>query len=299
MNRLFGPLALVALFLGQPAVSHAQTMRMDGTSGPAATEAEAPGYPQLSLRRELSVSVVGIGLLTWGARSVSEPPMVPSGGFDPGDIGWGADRAVIGNTDVHADKLSDWTRNIAMALPFVVMLSTADPEARWSGVGERSVVYAEAMATSLGLTLVGKTGSRRARPFVYLPIQERPDHPAYDVTRSRAFRSMPSGHSSSAWTGASLAMTEHLLLRPEAGSWERLGVGLVGGAFAGATAALRVTAGQHFPSDVLAGAGVGISTGVILPLIHGGRRPLPPPRAWLEMFGGALGGALVGVWVGG
>jgi membrane-associated phospholipid phosphatase len=298
MSRLLGPLVLVTLFLGQPAVGQAQAIRMDGTSGPAATEAEAPGYPRLSLRRELIVSVVGGGLLAWGARSVSEPPVVPSGGFDPDDIGWGADRAVIGNTDVHADELSDWTRNIAMVFPFVMMLSTADPDARWSEVGARSVVYAEAMATSLGLALVGKTGWRRARPFAYLPIQERPDDPAYGVTRSRAFRSMPSGHSSSAWTGASLAMTEHLLLRPEAGSWERLGVGFVGGAFAGATGALRVAAGQHFPSDVLAGAGVGISTGVILPLVHRGRTPLPRPRAWLEMFGGALGGALVGVWVG-
>ena len=66
----------------------------------------------------------------------------------------------------------------------------------------------------------------------------------------------------------SLATTEHLLTRPEASTRERLVVGFTGGALGAATAALRVEAGQHFPSDVLVGSAIGIATGVTLPLAH-------------------------------
>ena len=296
MNRLLS-LALATVLLGQPALGVAQDASGTATPVPAATESVAPGYAHFSLRKDLAVSAAGVGLLTWGVLSISEPPP-PSRGFDPDGIAWATDRRVIGNVDVHANDLSDWTQRIALGFPFAVMLFTAGPDARWNEIGARSVVYTEAMAVSLGLTLVGKNMGGRARPFVYLPREERPDDPAYDATRSRAFRSVPSGHSSSTWTAVGLAMTEHLLLRPEADAWERLGVGFVGGALAGGTGALRVTAGQHFPSDVLAGAGLGIGTGIVLPLIHRGSTPLPPPRAWLAMFGGALGGALLAAWAG-
>jgi len=90
-------------------------------------------------------------------------------------------------------------------------------------------------------------------------------------------------------------MTDYLLSRPDASWAERVGVGLVGGGLAGATSALRVTAGQHFPSDVIAGAGIGIVTGVAVPLLHRGGRPLPSSEALFEVLGGALVGTLIGV----
>ena len=297
MTRLLS-LALATALLGQPALGVAQDARTAEATAHAAARPPTSGYPHLSLRKELAASAVGVGFLTWAALSISEPPPVPTGGFDPDGIRWGADRDVIGNVDVHANDLSDWTQRMALGFPLAVMFFTADPDARWSEIGARSVVYTQTMATSLGLTLVGKNLWGRARPFAYLPLEERPNEPAYDVTRSRAFRSAPSAHSSSTWPEVRRAMTEHLMLRPDADAWERLGLGFVGGALAGATGALRVTAGQHFPSDVLAGAGLGVSTGVVLPLIHRGSTPMPPPRAWLEMFGAALGGALVGAWAG-
>ncbi len=92
-----------------------------------------------------------------------------------------------------------------------------------------------------------------------------------------------------------LGLTEHLLRRPSASRIERAGIGFLGGALAGATSALRVQAGQHFPSDVIVGAGIGIVTGVAVPLLHRGKQRLPSSNAWLEMMAGLLAGTLFGV----
>jgi membrane-associated phospholipid phosphatase len=142
----------------------------------------------------------------------------------------------------------------------VLGLLTAQPETKLEAAARRSLVYAETFLASQGLTFLGKTGFGRPRPYAYEPSQQRDIGPG--PFPANTVRSMPSGHSSSAWAGAAIAITEHPFQRPEAGGLDRFGVGFVGGALAGSTSALRVTAGQHFPSDVIAGAGVGLASGI-------------------------------------
>jgi len=255
------------------------------------------GYPELSLRREAIVSGLGAGMLLAGLLLDGHEQIVPSQGLDPAGISWSVDRDVVGNRDAGASTASDWTRNAAIVFPAVLALLVAEPGQRWDRVGPRTAVYAETFLFSMGATALGKVAWSRPRPYTYLAEELRPEGPNYDVTRERAFRSMPSGHSSSAWTGVGLAATELLLLRPHASSLERLTVGLVGGGLAGATSALRVKAGQHFPSDVIAGAGLGLATGVVVPLLHRDGRPAPSGRAWLEVLGGTVAGTLVAVLV--
>jgi len=91
-----------------------------------------------------------------------------------------------------------------------------------------------------------------------------------------------------------LGMTTHLLQRPQASWVERAGVGFLGGVLAGTTSALRVEAGQHFPSDVLVGAGIGIVSGVAVPLLHRGEQQIRTD-AVLQMVGGGLAGTFLGV----
>ncbi len=57
----------------------------------------------------------------------------------------------------------------------------------------------------------------------------------------------------------------------EAWPWIAGGLGI---AAASATAVLRVTAGVHFPSDVVVGALVGSGVGIVVPLVHRHRFPV-------------------------
>jgi membrane-associated phospholipid phosphatase len=265
------------------------------TPGAPAGGSTAVVQPELKLRRELVLTGLAAGMLVTGHLLSVDTRPVPVQGLDPAEIGWSRDRNTVGNRSVSAGTASDWTRNSALAFPAIVVWVTGRPGNRLGGFKTRATEYFETLLVSQGPTVLGKSIWSRPRPYAYLPEAQRPDNALYDVTTSHAFSSMPSGHSSSAWTGASLAMTEELLSRPDASWVERVGVGFVGGGLAGATAALRVEAGQHFPSDVLAGAGVGIATGIAVPLLHRGDRPMPSTKAWLETWGGALAGTVVGV----
>ena len=269
---------------------------VDSASAPQGVDPDL-FYPDYRKGREITLSGVGAGLLVAGRLLHVDNSPVPAQGFDPTEIAWSVDRDIVGNNSLDADAASDWTYAAAVVFPLVLTLVTGQQGERWRGLGRRSLVYAETFLIGQGLTRLGKATLGRARPFAYLSAEERPDDLAYDVSRQRTFHSMPSGHSSSAWTGAALGMTEHLLSRPEASWVEHAGVGFLGGAFAGMTSALRVEAGQHFPTDVLAGAGVGIASGVTIPLLHRGEQPLPAARAWAQTMGGALAGTLLGVLV--
>lgn len=267
----------------------------------AAALAEEPGIraPELRLGREVTLGAAGLGLLLAGEVVGVDTRLVPSGGLDPSEIAWGLDRRSLEGVDRNRLSASDWTLRGALALPVVAELvfgpgggpgggaGEGDP---WSRALRSGVVYGEAVALAAGMTWLGKSLFSRARPYAYLP--GTPDPPgAYDPSRDRAFRSMPSGHAALAWTGAATALTAHLLDRPGARWPERVSAGALAAGLATATALLRVRAGQHFPTDVLAGSGIGSAAGVAVTLLHRDGRPLPTGRALLETTGGMLAGS--------
>ena len=284
------------LLLWQPAGTQGQVRGgADSVSTPVLVHSDFV-YPDLRRTREFALSGLGASFVVAGVLAQTDHE-VPSNGFDPVEIAWSVDRRVVGNHSPRAGTASDWTRNAAVLFPLILALASGQPESRWSGLHRRGLVFAETFAISQGLTFFGKAAFRRPRPYAYWPTEQRPSGPGYESSAAGTFHSMPSGHSSSAWTGAAIGMTEHLLHRPDASWVERAGVGFLGGALAGATSALRVAAGQHFPSDVLAGAGVGIASGITVPLLHRGEKPVPPLSSWLQVMGGALGGVMVGILV--
>lgn len=264
-------------------------------AGTPTTEA----HLSLDVRRE--AWLLGMGTrLALVAEIFPEPTRTVSGDeLDPRDIGWSADRNVIGNDDPGASRASDRTRAASLLLPVVVSVATARSGRRWRDVAVAGAVYSEALFISKTLSHLGKIVLGRPRPGAYRPRSVAGDRIVQEPVGSGTFHSMPSSHASTAWTGASVAVTSHLLLRPGARGLERFGVGFVGGALAGVTSALRVSSGAHFPSDVIAGAGIGIASGVLVPLVHVEDRPLPSGRAVLQSMSGVAVGTLLGVLLGG
>jgi membrane-associated phospholipid phosphatase len=133
------------------------------------------------------------------------------------------------------------------------------------------VMYEEAMALSSSMSSYFKTMRVHSTPLTYsdeVPMNVRTD----PVNMSSFF----SGHSTAAFTTAAFAGYTFQAKHPDS----KLVPWVWGGSMAMATGvgALRVMSGKHFPSDVLAGAVVGSSFGILVPWLHSRAWALPIGR---------------------
>lgn len=118
-------------------------------------------------------------------------------------------------------------------------------------------IFAESMLLTSALTNATKVLTLRTRPYAYT----EPGGKADDV------HSFASGHTSAA---AAATFTAARLIDRQNDLSPAARIGLYGGATAitAGVGALRVAAGMHFPTDVLAGAALGAGIGILLPTLH-------------------------------
>lgn len=123
-----------------------------------------------------------------------------------------------------------------------------------------AIVVGESVLFANTLAIVAMMGARRPRPLAYgdaAPVEER--------TSGNASLSFTSGHTAGAAAAAVATFGTLRRLDRSYASWIALGVGVLGASFVGAA---RIFAGDHFPSDVAAGAVVGVASGVFFPALH-------------------------------
>jgi membrane-associated phospholipid phosphatase len=241
----------------------------------------------------------GTGALLTSLAVHVDRQAVPAAGLDPRSIHWSIDRNSVGNSDLDARTWSDRWLVLAAAYPLLLPPLTAGSGERLQAMTDRLGMQAEAVVLTLGVVQLGKVATSRPRPYTYLPAADRPPDPHYDVTQDNAFLSMPSGHAATTWCAAGFATTDYLLSHPDQDWTSRAMVGFTGSVLATTTSALRVEAGQHFPTDVLVGSAMGAACGVAVPLLHhyvdgGERSPMPPASAWLQ----AAAGTAIGIGAG-
>ena len=124
-----------------------------------------------------------------------------------------------------------------------------------------AVMYAESLAISYGTKELFKYLISRERPYMYYA-----DTPMDMVESDEHNESFFSGHTIAAFTGA--AFTSYVFAKYNPDSAWRIPVTVASFALASATAAFRVASGNHFMTDVLAGAVLGTAIGIAVPALH-------------------------------
>lgn len=147
------------------------------------------------------------------------------------------------------------TEVLAMAAPLALF---ATDRSEW---GIWVVMYAESMLWANGLKEALKFSVKRNRPYMYFdgPPQDKIDDGDY-------LKSFPSGHTTMAFNGAVFLSYTFSKYFPES-KWK---IPVIAGSLslAVATGVQRILSGNHFITDVLAGAAIGSLSGFLVPFLH-------------------------------
>jgi membrane-associated phospholipid phosphatase len=178
--------------------------------------------------------------------------------LDPQQVG-AFDRFVTRRYSTVARKASDILLWGMMVAPLTLMATEpGNDEPLLVGA-----MYGEAMLFQSGLVFMLKSLVARTRPFVY---NDNPAIPPEAKLRVYARRSFPSAHAATSFTSAIFMGTVYQTLNPGSSAIPWVWAG--GLTAAGLTGTFRMLGGQHFATDVLAGAAIGALTGWLVPALH-------------------------------
>ena len=221
---------------------------------------DSTGRFELSLPRD--PLILGAGVLVYGTDLILDK------GFDLNHQEWKGvlDKSQINSLDALAvNSYSDTLHNAGtvgmvagMCLPAITLATACE---NWKDAAVYATMYGEALLLAQGTKEIIKLAVNRPRPYSYsdgAPLKHLED--------GDWANSFPSGHSTLAFTGASFTIFTFAVTHP--GSLWNIPVSIGCSAVALGTAALRVASGNHFITDVTAGAAIGTLFGVGVPLLH-------------------------------
>ncbi len=219
-----------------------------------AADAEADSPFELELKVDVPLISIGAGLSLMGFLEVPPPQCFPR--CDDSAI-HAVDRVALGHYSEGAHSVA----TVAVAALLALPLALNAIDSGGSGWIEDTLVYGEALLFAQALVQLTKFAVRRTAPFVY-----DPNAPEEAVRGADASRSFISGHAAMAFAATTAYATTFWQRNPEsdlrwvvagAGALLSLGVGI-----------LKIFAGYHFVTDIVAGALVGAGVGALVPLLH-------------------------------
>jgi undecaprenyl-diphosphatase len=173
---------------------------------------------------------------------------------------WWPDRVAVGPFRSGASTASTIGLRATLAGSALLLVLSRRGEG-WGPRAEDLSVYAEAVSITQVATQLVKQLTRRPRPTMYM-AGVPPTVPRDEIW------SFPSGHASSAFAAA--AAYASILQRRGVLHQHRLEIASLA-TLAAATATLRVSAHKHFPTDIAAGAALGLAIGWTWPQLHPAR----------------------------
>ncbi len=208
------------------------------------------------LKLEVDVPLVLLGLAGASAAFVDVPPPACLPSCDPSKVN-GFDRTVLGNySETSFDVSTAGVYALLAAGPLWDLLETGG-----EGWFQNSAVFLETIILTQAITQLTKVAVRRPAPFVY-----NDEVPLHIRESAHASRSFISGHAATAFAATTSFTTLYWHRHPNS-DWRW--VVLVGGAVLSSTVSLlKIDAGYHYWTDILAGAAVGVAMGILVPNLH-------------------------------
>ena len=176
--------------------------------------------------------------------------------YDKSDVNAFDRKLVRPYSEIH-DGASDFLLVAALVAP-VTLISTGKED--WF---TSAVMYVETILIANGLKELTKLAVNRPRPYMY---SGREDFPESEIENGGWAKSLPSGHTTFAF--ASAGFLSYTFCRYFRNSPWRYPIVAGSYAIACGVAALRVSSGSHFLSDVLTGAAIGTVVGFMVPWLH-------------------------------
>jgi membrane-associated phospholipid phosphatase len=169
---------------------------------------------------------------------------------------WTIDRGAVGPVNQTANLASYVTSAAETGLGLLFIGASRRGEGRAAFL-EDAAVITQAVSVTAAATMALKVLLHRPRPLMFVPGQG-----GITIDDGRGF---PSSHTSISFAVASAYAS--ILHRRGLASSHAAQIGVLFGT-AAVTGVLRVVAHEHFPSDVVAGAALGLVVGWIIPKLH-------------------------------
>jgi membrane-associated phospholipid phosphatase len=198
---------------------------------------------------------------------------------------------------LHLRDVSDVTLSLGLAWPLLVdtLLVAGWAHGSPDVALQLAVLDVEAIAFAGALQVATSGWVARERPYGTLCAPGGTLDPETRDCRLdfNRYRSFFSGHATAAFASAGLVCVNHAFV-PLYGEGRAPAVAACAGAvtLALATATLRVSGDQHWPTDIATGAVVGLSVGVALPLLT--RYLVPSYKAPVDLYADGAGAGIRG-----
>ncbi len=225
---------------------------------------------RLDFKRELpfilaSGSILGAGFLVSALDDTKPFTEEQLANLNIGSIN-SFDRRSVFNQSSSAASASDYIRTGITIFPLLLLTEHHTKQ----DISALLVMSTEVMAITYGLTSITKNVANRTRPNAFnpaIPLDER--------TSSGARESFFSGHTSHT-AAASFFLAKVISdYHPNMAKGKKIALWTLGAGIPATTAYLRVKAGKHFPTDVMAGYAVGAFTGWLVPHLHKAKKSNP------------------------